>query len=339
MAENTTYEIGTTDYHVAGEPFRIVTAGAPALQGSTVLERRSWVGEHADHVRALLINEPRGHADMYGCFVVPPDDAGALLGTVFFHKDGYSTACGHGTIALATWAVESGRVAVVPDGETRFAVDVPSGRVGARVRTRGGTVQAVGFENVPAWVSARGVQVETSDGPVRADLSYGGAFYASVRAPDLGLRITPEHLPRLTELGREVKWALNRSAAAQHPVDDRLSGVYGTIWWENITAATGQIHQRNVTIFADGEVDRSPCGSGTSARLALLAADGMVTPGRPLVHESVVGSRFLGRILGVVEAHDKSAVLTEVEGRAHLTGRHTFVLEESDELGLGFQLR
>ena len=187
-------------------------------------------------------------------------------------------------IALATWAVESGRVAVVPDGETRFAIDVPSGRVGARVRTRGGAVQAVGFENVPAWVSARGVQVETSDGPVRADLSYGGAFYASVRAPDLGLRITPEHLPRLTELGREVKWALNRSAAAQHPVDDRLSGVYGTIWWENITAATGQIHQRNVTIFADGEVDRSRAAAAPRpgpARVACRRRDGDAwTPAR-----------------------------------------------------------
>jgi len=340
VAENIrTYEISATDYHTAGEPFRIVTAGAPALQGRTVLERRSWAHEHSDHVRALLTNEPRGHADMYGCFLIPPDDAGAVLGAVFFHKDGYSTACGHGTIALATWAVESGRVAAAPDGDTRFAVDVPSGRVGARVRTHAGAVQAVGFENVPAWVSARSARVETSAGPVWADISYGGAFYASVRAADLDLRVIPEHLPRLTALGREVKWALDGSPGARHPVDDRLSGVYGTIWWEDVAPTAAQIHQRNVTIFADGEVDRSPCGSGTSARLALLAADGVVEPGRELVHESIVGSRFLGRILGTVEAHGRSAVLTEVEGRAHLTGRHTFVLEESDELGLGFQLR
>lgn len=333
-------QVSTVDYHTAGEPFRIVVAGAPALEGETVLDRRAWAAAHADHVRLLLVNEPRGHADMYGCFVVPPDDDGAVLGTVFFHKDGYSTACGHGTIALATWAVETGRVAAPADGDTDLAVDVPSGRVAARVRTVGGRVRSVAFRNVPAYVTARGLAVTTSAGTVHADLSYGGAFYASVRAADLGLRVTPSDLPRLTELGREVKWALNDHSAAQHPDDPRLSGVYGTIWWEDGAAEEpGTVLQRNVTVFADGEVDRSPCGSGTSARLALLADGGVLPRGGRLLHESIVGSRFVGRVLETVVVHGRAAVVTEVQGRAHRTGEHTFVLEADDELGIGFQLR
>lgn len=334
------YEITTTDYHTAGEPFRIVTGGQPEFGGTTILERRAWAAENADDVRALLINEPRGHADMYGCYIVPPNDAGAQLGTIFFHKDGYSTACGHGTIALATWAVESGRVMAAVDGETPITIDVPSGRVLARVSCTSGSVRSVTFQNVPAWVSARGLAVRTSAGDVSADLSYGGAFYASARAADLGLAVTPAYLPRLAELGREIKWALNEHAAAAHPEDGRLSGVYGTIWWEDLDqGSAGSAHQRNVTIFADGEVDRSPCGSGTSARLALLADADIVTPTGMLTHDSIVGSRFLGRVTEQTTTAGKTAYVTEVEGRAHRTGLHTFVLEEEDELGLGFQLR
>jgi proline racemase len=333
--------VRTADYHTGGEPFRIVLEGAPELQGATVLDRRSWASEHADDVRRLLVNEPRGHADMYGCFVVPPDDDGAALGTVFFHKDGYSTACGHGTIALATWAVETGRVDAAQDGETEIAIDVPSGRVGARVRRSGGRVEAVVFQNRPAYVTGRDIPVQTSAGVLLADVSYGGAFYASVRAADIGARVAREDLPRLTELGREVKWALNCHATAQHPGDDRLSGVYGTIWWEDVAEdpASGAVHQRNVTVFADGEVDRSPCGSGTSARMALLAEAGALDGGQHLVHESIVGSRFVGRVVERVEEHGRSAVVTTVEGRAHRTGEHVFLLEADDGLGLGFQLR
>lgn len=334
------YEVRTVDYHTGGEPFRIVVDGAPEMRGSTVLDRRAWLTEHADDVRRLLVNEPRGHADMYGCYVVPADDDAAALGTVFFHKDGYSTACGHGTIALATWAVETGLVAALDDGETTLAIDVPSGRVSARVRTAAGRVHAVAFRNVPAYVTARQLEVATSAGPVLADVSYGGAFYASVRAADLGLRIHADDLPRLTELGREVKWALNDATAAQHHDDPRLSGVYGTIWWEDApTHDPAALLQRNVTVFADGEVDRSPCGSGTSARLALLADAGALEPGRHLLHESIVGSRFVGRVVQDVQVHGRPAVVTEVEGRAHRTGTHTFVLDPDDELGLGFQLR
>jgi proline racemase len=322
-------EIAATDYHTAGEPFRIVTAGVPAIAGRTVRDRREHAAasEAVDGVRRLLCHEPRGHADMYGCFLVPPDDAGADLGVLFWHKDGYSTACGHGTIALGAWAVESGRVDAPGDGEVDVTVDVPSGRVVARVRRRAGAVEAVAFRNVPAFVVARDVPAAG----VSVDVAYGGAIYASVPAARFGLRVVPDELPGLIATGREVKRALDGTAVARHPADERLSGLYGTILYEEL----GDLHQRNVTIFADGEVDRSPCGSGTSARCALLAADGALAQGQVLRHDSIVGTTFEARVLG--EAPD--GVLTEIEGTAFRTGEHRFVLDPRDPLGTGFVLR
>jgi proline racemase len=321
--------IAATDYHTAGEPFRIVTAGVPPIAGATVRERRECAAgsEPVETVRRLLCHEPRGHADMYGCFLVAPDDDGADLGVLFWHKDGYSTACGHGTIALGAWAVESGTVAAPRDGELDVTIDVPSGRVVARVRVDHGMVEKVAFRNVPSFVMGRDVDAAG----VAVDVSYGGAIYASVPASRFGLRVVADDLPALIAAGRAVKQALEGTEVARHPGDERLSGIYGTILYEEI----GRLHQRNVTIFADGEVDRSPCGSGTSARCALLAADGVLGEGDVLRHDSIVGSTFTARVLGAVA----DGVLTEVEGMAYRTGEHRFVLDPRDPLGTGFVLR
>jgi proline racemase len=335
------HELVTTDYHTAGEPFRIVTAGAPEIPGARVRDRRERAPGNAEleTVRRLLCHEPRGHADMYGCFIVPPDDPGAHLGVLFWHKDGYSTACGHGTIALGTWAVESGRVPARPDGETDVVIDVPSGRVTARVRCERGVPGSVVFRNVPSYVLAHRVPVETEGGSFEVDLAYGGAVYACLPAAAAGLRPLPEHLPALIDAGRAIKEALGRTDAAAHPVDARLSGVYGTIFYEDFGETEEGLLQRNVTVFADGEVDRSPCGSGTSARLALLAADGRLEPGDVLLHDSIVGTRFQARIAEPVPADGRDAVVTEIEGSAFRTGEHRFSLDPRDPLGAGFVLR
>src|SRR5688572_7612449 len=198
-------EVRTTDYHTAGEPFRIVTEGAPPLEGASVRERRerAAASPEADTIRRLLCHEPRGHADMYGCFLVPPDDDGADLGVLFWHKDGYSTACGHGTIALGAYAVDAGIVTAPDDGSVDVTIDVPSGRVVARVQRRGGRTESVAFLNVPSYVIARDVPV----GDTIVDLAYGGAIYATVPASDFGLTVSQEHLPELIDAGRRVKRA------------------------------------------------------------------------------------------------------------------------------------
>jgi proline racemase/trans-L-3-hydroxyproline dehydratase len=313
--------VTTVDYHCAGEPFRIVLAGAPDLQGTTILAKRRWALENCDDVRRLLVNEPRGHADMYGCFVTDPEDELADLGVVFFHNAGYSTACGHGTIALVSWAIESGRIAAV-EPETRVTVDVPSGRLETVAKVEGGDVRSVRFRNVPAYVQARDLKI----GRFTVDIAYGGAFYAILPAAQAGLRVEPRQLPQLIELGRGLKQHIEAEQAVRHPLHPEIEGIYGVIFTEG---------DRNVTVFADGEVDRSPCGSGTSARLALLDATGELPRGQTLTHRSIVGSTFLGRVVEEVEG----GVITEVEGSAHLTGRHEFVLQPDDELGTGFLLR
>jgi proline racemase/trans-L-3-hydroxyproline dehydratase len=297
------------------------------------------VSDEAERVRRLLCHEPRGHADMYGCVVVPPDDGGADLGVLFWHKDGWSTACGHGTIALGTWAVESGIVGARDDGPTDVTIDVPSGRVVARVERRGGAVEAVTFRNVPSYVLARGVGIETSHGRLAVDVAYGGAIYASLPAAAAGLAVEPASYGGLIALGREVKAALTATDHARHPSDDRLSGIYGTILYDDLGDTPDGPHQRNVTVFADGEVDRSPCGSGTCARAALLHADARLAPGRVLTHDSIVGTTFRAAVAEETTAEGRAAVVVEVRGAAFRTGEHRFVLDPRDPVATGFVLR
>jgi len=333
--------ISTTDYHTGGEPFRIVTDPPVPIPGATVAERRAWAIEDPDiqALRALLCSEPRGHADMYGGFMVSPDDVGADLGVLFWHKDGFSTACGHGTIALGVWAVETGRVKAPADGSVDVLIDVPSGRVTARVRCENARVVGVDFVNVPSYVIATDVPVTTSRGEVSVSVAYGGAIYATLPAAQLELSVSPAHLGDLIALGREIKWALNDSEHAVHATDERLSGVYGTIWYDDLGDAPGQVHQRNVTVFADGEVDRSPCGSGTCARLAVLAAEGRLPTGTTLRHDSIVESTFTGTVVDTVSVDERPAVIPQVTGMAYLTGEHVFSVDPFDPLVPGFVLR
>jgi proline racemase len=333
--------VSTTDYHTAGEPFRIVTEPPVALPGATVADRRvrALASDDAQALRSLLCSEPRGHADMYGGFLVPPDDEGAHLGVLFWHKDGFSTACGHGTIALGVWAVDTDVVQAPKDGSVDVIIDVPSGRVTARVRRDRGRTVAVDFVNVPSYSLATDIPLRTSRGEVAVSVSYGGAIYASVDATSVGLAVDRSHYRDLTALGREIKWALNDSEYAVHPGDPRLSGIYGTILYEDLGFVDGQVYQRNVTVFADGEVDRSPCGSGTCARLAILADQGLVAAAGPsLRHESIVGSVFTGTVLGTTSVAGRDAVIPQVTGTAYRTGEHTFLVDPADPLIPGFVL-
>ena len=335
-------KIDAEDWHTAGEPFRIVTS--VETEGATVAERRvrAMTGT-PDAARRFLCLEPRGHDDMYGGFITPPDDDGADFGVLFWHKDGFSTACGHGTIALGAWAVETGRVAAPDDGEATVTIDVPSGRVQALVRReRGRTVEVV-FRNVASRVIASGIPLATSRGDVAVDLVYGGAIYATLPAASVGLAVEPRRTADLIAIGREIKWALDAHPAAQL-ADARLSGVYGTILFDDLgrsddgrteDALAAGPHQRNVTVFADGQVDRSPCGSGTAARVALLHERGLLGAGEVLTHDSIIGTRFTARVAG--EAID--GVIPEVTAMAYRVGASSFELDPRDPLGAGFSLR
>jgi proline racemase len=319
--------ISVVDYHTAGEPFRIVTHGVEPLRGDTILDKRRDAGERLDHVRRLLVNEPRGHADMYGCHVVAPNDDGADLGVVFFHNAGYSTACGHGTIALVTWALDEG-IVEPREGENRIVVDVPSGRLETVATVDGGRVRSVRFRNVPAYVWGRGLAAAGR----AVDVAFGGAFYAAL--PE---RVAPDELARLVELGRAIKRELETSHEVVHPLEPELRGVYGVIFWQEEPG--DPLTQRNVTVFADGEVDRSPCGSGTSARLALLDAERRLPRGDELRHLSIVGTELRGRVVGDADVAGAPAVVTEVEGSAYRTGSSVFTLDPDDPLPDGFLLR
>jgi proline racemase len=322
-------EISAVDYHTAGEPFRIVTGGAPPLRGRTILEKRRYALEYLDHLRELLVYEPRGHADMYGGFPTEPEDGGADLGVVFFHNAGYSTACGHGTIALVTWAIDTGKVQI---DRTRpcVVVDVPSGRIETAVDLVDERVRGVRFRNVPSFVLEERIPVHTEAGRLEAAIAFGGAFYAIVDSAQAGIPVRPVHLDRFIALGREVKAAIESSREVVHPLQSELRGIYGVVFTEG---------NRNVTVFADGEVDRSPCGSGTSARLALLDRSGQLPRGSLLMHESMIGTRFAARVVGEADVAGIQGVITEVEGSAYRTGSHQFVLDPRDPLHTGFLLR
>jgi trans-L-3-hydroxyproline dehydratase len=329
--------VTAVDSHTGGEPFRVVTSGVPPVVGDTMLERRRFARERLDEFRRALMWEPRGHADMYGCLVTPPATPDADLGVLFLHNEGYSTMCGHGVIALVTVALETGMLPA--DGpRTMVRLDTPAGRVTAAARFEDGRVRAVAFRNVPSFVAEFDAVVEVEGlGEVSFDLVFGGAFYAYVRAADLGVGCAPGDLPELVDRAARIKSAVTSSRRIEHPLEPDLGYLYGVIFVGEATAAGS--HSRNVCVFADGEVDRSPTGTGVSGRLAIHHARGEIGLDETILIESVVGSRFAGRVVETTSCGPYPAVIPEVEGVAHITGRHEFLLDPEDELGKGFLLR
>jgi trans-L-3-hydroxyproline dehydratase len=329
--------ITTVDAHTAGEPFRVITGGYPDLPGDTILERRRCAREHLDHLRTALMWEPRGHADMYGCIVTPPVSPGADLGVLFMHNEGYSTMCGHGIVGIAKVALETGLLPMAAP-ETTIRIDTPAGLVTAYARVDGGEVTSVRFHNVPSFVLALDQTVDVPGlGWVRYDVAFGGAFYAYVRAEEAGVTCTPDDFRALIEKGIAIKRAIMASRPIPHPFEKDLSFLYGTIF---IGPPLGEgAHSRNVCVFAEGEVDRCPTGTGVSARLAIHHARGEIGVGEPMVVESIIGTRFTGRIVETTSFGPYPAVIPEIEGTAHITGRHEFVIDPADPLRDGFILR
>jgi trans-L-3-hydroxyproline dehydratase len=325
------------DVHTGGEPFRVVTGGVPEVEGETILERRRFARERLDSWRRALLWEPPGHADMYGCYLTPPVTPGAHLGVLFLHNEGYSTMCGHGVIALVKVALETGMLAAEAP-ETTVRIDTPAGLVTARARVAAGVVESVRFENVPSFVLGLDQEVDVPGlGRLRYDLAFGGAFYAYLRAADAGLGCRPADFRTLIEKGSAIKRAIMASRKIEHPFEDDLGFLYGVIFVDEASAE--DVHSRNVCVFADGEVDRSPTGTGVSGRLAIHYARGEIGLGERVVIESIVGSRFSGRVVSTTRFGPYDAVIPEVEGTAYIIGRQELLFDPSDPLGGGFLLR
>ena len=329
--------ITTIDCHTAGEPLRVITGGYPDLPGDTILARRRYAQEHLDHLRTALMWEPRGHADMYGCILTPPVSPEADIGVLFMHNEGYSTMCGHGIIGVAKVTLETGLLPMT-EPETTIRIDTPAGLVTAHARVAEGHVQSVYFHNVPSFVLALDEAVEVPGlGRVRYDLAFGGAFYAYVQAEEVGLTCVPEDFRAFIEKGLAIKRAIVASRPITHPFEEDLSFLYGPIFI-GPPLEEGS-HSRNVCVFAEGEVDRCPTGTGISGRLAIHHARGELEVGEPIVVESIIGTRFSGRIVETTTCGPYPAVIPEVEGAAHITGRHEFLLDPDDPLRRGFILR
>jgi len=331
--------VKTIDAHAAGEPLRLIVDGFPAPRGSTMLEKREWVRRHADHLRLALMLEPRGHADMYGAILTEPVSPGSDAGVLFMHNEGYSTMCGHGIVAVTTIALERGLIMTAGDGAS-VVYDSPAGTVRARAKIKGGgsalRVESVAFENVPSFVLHGGITVKFASRSVRADVAFGGAFYAIVDSEAVGLPIDAAHLPELRRIGMQIKDAIDAAQTIVHPLEAGLRGIYGTIFTG--PPSDDRADLRNVTVFADAEVDRSPCGTGTAAVMAVIDAMGLLGEDRPFVHESLIGTRFRGRVASRTRVGDHVAIVPEIEGSAWITGEHTFLIDEDDPLKEGFRI-
>ncbi len=329
--------ITTLDLHTAGEPLRIITGGFPDVPGDTILAKRRFLRTGLDHLRRALMWEPRGHADMYGCIMTAPVNSGSHLGVLFLHNEGSSSMCGHGIIALTTAVFECGLIPLPPK-TSPLLIDTAAGTIAARPNIVGGRVRSVTFTNVPSFITVLSRPFSVPGlGTIVCDVAFGGAFYAFCRAQDLGVRLVPEEFRKLIDLGIRIKLAVQESLEISHPFEPDLGFLYGTI----ITgpARDPGNFSRNVCIFADGEVDRSPTGTGVSARAALHAAKGELSSGEEFVIESLIGTTFTGKIVGTTDFGPHKAVIPEVSGSASITGRSEFLLDPDDPLRYGFLLR
>jgi len=328
----------TIDMHTGGEPLRVVVDGFPEIKGSSILEYRNFVKANYDHLRTALMFEPRGHADMYGCILTPPASPQADFGIIFMHNEGYSTMCGHATIAIAKLAVEMGWVNIT-EPVTEIGIDAPCGLLSAQVGIKDGKVINVSFDNVPSFVSGLDLTVDVEGlGTINYDLAYGGAFYAFVNADELKLELTPDNHRILIDKGMAIKNAVIRSNDnIQHPFEKDLSFLYGTIFIGK--SQTAGVDSRNVCIFANGELDRSPTGSGVSARMAIHYKRNEIAQNEWMTIESILGSTFKTCVKEVVNYGDFEAVIPRVQGFAYVTGQHEFLIDPNDPMRKGFIFR
>ena len=326
------------DAHTGGEPLRIVTSGFPPIPGKTILDKRKYVLENLDHLRKLIMLEPRGHSGMYGCILCDRVTEDGDFAVLFTHNEGLSSMCGHAVIAISKVAIEMGMVDY-SEGGNIIKIDTPAGRITCRADVENGEVVKVSFQNVPCFVYRRDIDVHVDGiGSIIADIVYCGAFYVYVDVSQISMDVTPRHLSRLVAVGTEIK---EKTAAAEkfvHPTEPGIDWLYGTILYEPLKQDGDRILTKNVCIFAQGQIDRSPTGSGTGGRVALHYAKGELSHGQILVNESITGIPMEGKVISETTVGTYPAIVTEVSGIAHIMGFTNLVLDPKDPLPEGFRI-
>ncbi|MFB0566013.1 MAG: proline racemase family protein [Candidatus Aminicenantaceae bacterium] len=329
--------ITTIDAHTAGEPLRIITGGLKEIPGKTILEKRRYAQQNLDWIRTGLLWEPRGHADMYGAILTKPTTSDGDLGVLFLHNEGFSTMCGHGIIAITKVVLDTGLLAK-EGAHPVLKLDTPAGRVTAAARRKNGQIAEVSFLNVPSFVYKRNQLVNIPGiGEIRYDIAFGGAFYAFVDAEYFRVGLEAKDFYRLIDWGKRIKRTIMENLEIRHPFEEDLSFLYGTIFVG--PPKNPSHHSRNVCIFAEGEVDRSPTGTGVSARAAILHSLNELNPGQSIVIESILGTCFKVRVVEETKFGTFPAVIPEVTGSAYIIGQNQFYFDPSDPLRNGFIFR
>jgi len=336
---NSKLMIDCIDAHTGGEPLRIITSGLPPILGNTILEKRRYVKDNLDDLRKLMMLEPRGHDDMYSCIMVDPVTDDGDFGVLFTHNEGLSTMCGHGIIAVTKTMIELGRIPS-KEGENIVRIDSPAGRITAFADVENGSVKQVRFQNVPCFMYKEDIVISLEKyGDIVCDIVYCGAFYIYVNVNKLKLSVLPEYGKLLTEIGMKMKYDVEERMEIVHPIDTGITGIYGTIFYENVVRDGDVLDTKNVCIFAEGQVDRSPTGTGTGGRVALHYHKGEMKKGDTLRNLSIIDTLMCAKVLEDTQIAGYNAVLTEVSGTAHIMGINKLLLDPEDPLPEGFRIR
>lgn len=326
----------TIDTHTGGEPTRNVIGGIPFIPGSTMEEKMLYMRDHKDWVRRTLTYEPRGNDVMSGTVITPPCDSRADLGVLFFEVGGWMPMCGHDTIGVATALIESGMVEV-SEPETSIILDTAAGLVALTIKVEDGSAKSVTFTNAPAMVLKQDVSIQSPKyGEIKLDIAYGGNIYAILPASTVGLSLNPENNSVIIEVGNHIKKLVNKQVSVVHPELTFMDHVTHVEFYENPSDPGKAI--RNAVVIPPGAIDRSPCGTGTSAKLAVLYAKGLLQINELFIHESIIGSRFQCRIIDTTVVAGIPSVIPEITGQAHITGIHTYVIDPDDPFPNGFKL-
>lgn len=325
--------ITAVDSHTAGEPTRVVTGGIPAIPGKTMGEKKEWMARNRDDLRTALMWEPRGHADMFGAVVTAPVSEEAEVGVLFMDGGGYLDMCGHGSIGAVTVLLETGMIPTDGDSPRFVAVDTPAGVIHARADIRDGRVHSVSIRNVPSFFLFRRELEVAPLGDFSVDIAFGGNYFALVNAGKLGMSLERGNIPALVEAGLRIRAETNRAISIVHPETGRPGMVNLVEFYDDSVSPP-----KNVVVFGEGQVDRSPCGTGTCAKMAALHARGQLPVGEPYVYQSVTGTKFRGTILSETRVGSWPAILPEITGGAFVTGIQQFVMDDRDPFRHGFHL-